>query len=74
MIALQAGGGVVAEHDLLVLGAELEDVDSVEGVEERGTVVAGTEGSADMRSSFGRATRVGGELRATRGGVTRVPR
>ena len=31
MMALQAGRGVVAEDDLLVLGAELEDVDRGEG-------------------------------------------
>ena len=47
MMALQPGRGVVAEDDLLVLGAELEDVDAV-GAGHGEPTEPVTEGSADM--------------------------
>jgi hypothetical protein len=71
----QPGGAVVAEDDLLVLGAELEDVDTVDAVD-------GGAGGAGDRRIGGHA---GASLtvaprgwvacgRATRGGVTHLAR
>ena len=64
---------VVAEDDLLVLGAELEDVDTVGGRRAgRGPV---TEGSADMLVPLSVAPRGWVAYgRATRGGVTHLAR
>ena len=73
MIARSPVARVVAEDDLLVLGAELEDVDAVDGGRARGLIRYGGVGRHGVPLSV--APRGWVALwRATRGGVTHLAR